>query len=171
MSRKSAYVLMLILLTSAAAMLLFDLPGSVAPADQATFRIQNANAAVNQAFNEVWEAEKAGVNVDTLLNQLSHTATLLANAENAYRAGNFSISISYANAVLPITQQVLLAAQTQKQAALDSNQIMFPLTAFTSVLASIILVVVLLFVWKWLKSRYIKRIYESKPELVENEAL
>ena len=169
MNGKLACLLFFILIAVANVAFLGTLQLADAQADQATLKIQTANAAVNQAFNAVLDAEKAGANVDTLLNQLNHAATLLANAENAYRAGNFSASISNSDAALPIAKEVFLAAQNQKQATLALNETWFWFNLFSTVLFSAILVLVLLIIWRWLKRSYIKRIYESKPEVVTHE--
>jgi hypothetical protein len=61
---------------------------SAAQTDQTTSKLQVANAAVNQAFNAVLDAEKAGANVTGLLAQLNVAAGILAQAENSYRTGN-----------------------------------------------------------------------------------
>ena len=63
-------------------------PIANAQPDQASSKLQAANAAVNQAFNFVLAAEKAGVNVTGLLNQLNNANSLLALAENVNRNGD-----------------------------------------------------------------------------------
>ena len=59
---------------------------ALAQTSQADSKLQEANASVNQAFNSVLDAEKAGANVTDILVQLNAAAGTLAKAENSYRS-------------------------------------------------------------------------------------
>ena len=100
----------------------FFVPIPNAQPDQASSKLQAANAAVNQAFTFVLAAEKAGANVTGLLNQLNNANSLLALAENVNRNGDTSAAVNDANAVLPITRQITTSAQNAKENALTSTQ-------------------------------------------------
>ena len=49
---------------------------AIAQADQTASKLQAANIAVNQAFNAVLDAEKAGANVTDLLVQINYAMHL-----------------------------------------------------------------------------------------------
>jgi hypothetical protein len=85
-------------------------------------KLQLANDAVDQAFNAVLDAEKAGANVTGLLVQINTAQGILAQAENSYRTGNANTAANLADSVLPIAQQVKLDAQSAKQTAIVSEQ-------------------------------------------------
>ena len=81
----------------------------LAQTDQAASKLQAANNAVEQAFNAVLGAEKAGANITGLLTQLNVAGGDLAQAENSYRTGNFSAAETQADNVLPIAQGVTVS--------------------------------------------------------------
>ena len=105
---------------------------ATAQTDSATSKLQAAHTEVDQAFNAVLDAEKAGANVTDLLTQLNTAQGLLAQAENSYRTGDTNTATTQAESVLPIAQQVTAAAQDAKQSAIVSEQNAFWSTiAFT----------------------------------------
>jgi hypothetical protein len=128
-------------------------------------KLQQANAALHQAFNAVLEAEKAGANVTSLTNQLNTATELLATAENAYRTDNNDLAISDSDAVFPIAQQVTVDAQTAQETALASAQTSFQYTIITSIVAAIVFVAALFLVWRIFKQSYIKGLYKKNPEV------
>ena len=137
-----------------------------AQTDQTASKLQAANTAVNQAFNAVLDAEKAGANVTDLLSQLSDADSVLAGAENSYRAGDLSQAGIQADSVLPIAQQVTSAAQSAKQTATVNTQNAFYTTIASTIIVSVVFVLVLFLVWRRFKRSYIKNLSEAKPELV-----
>jgi hypothetical protein len=136
-----------------------------AQTDQTASKLQAANAAVEQAFNAVLDAEKAGANVTALLAQLNVAAGILAQAENSYRTGDNNTAAAQADSVLPIAQEVTIAAQDAKQTAVGSgpNAFWFPI-AFTEI-GAIVFVLVLFLVWRRFKRSYISKLHEAKPEV------
>ena len=136
-----------------------------AETDQAGSQLQAANNAVEQAFNAVLDAKKAGANVTSLLAQLNTAEGILAQAENSYRIGDNNKAANDADAVLPIAQQVTAAAQTAQGSVSASIQAaVFPTVAFT-VEGAVVFVLVLFLVWSWFKRRYIKSLSDAKPEV------
>ena len=141
-----------------------------AQTDQTASNLQTASTAVEQAFNAVLAAEKAGANVTGLLAQLNLAGGVLAQAENSYRTGNFIAAITQADSVLPIAQGVMASAQNAKQTASISGQNAFWFTiAFTEIGASAF-VLVLFLVWQRVKRGYEKKLRGLKPEVVEDTA-
>jgi CHASE3 domain sensor protein len=136
-----------------------------AQTDQTASKLQAANTAVEQAFNAVLDAEKAGANVKDLLAQLNTAEGDLAQAENSYRTGDFTTASTKADSVLPIAQQVKTSAQEAKQNALVSGQNALFITIVLTVDGVFVFLLVLFLVWRWFKRRYIKSLSEAEPEV------
>jgi hypothetical protein len=148
-------------------LLLSGISSAQAQPNQDSFQLQVTNAAFNQTFRFVLDAENAGANVTNLLNQLNVAAGLLSQAENAFRTGDNETAAVNAGNVLLIVQQVAAAAHNAKQATLVSSQDSFlPLTLFT-VAVAIVFVLSLFIVWRWFKSRYLKNLLNAKPEIID----
>jgi hypothetical protein len=136
-----------------------------AQTDQTESKLQVANNAVEQAFNAVLDAEKAGANVTGLLVQLNDAAGILAQAENSYRTGDNNTAIVQADSVLPIAQEVTTAAQNAKQTALVSGQNAFWSTIAFTVIGIFVFVLALFLVWRWFKRNYVNNLDQAKPEV------
>lgn len=98
--------------------------------------MQAANAAVNQAFNAVLAAEKAGANVTDLLSQLNVATNLLAQAENANRTGDSNTVITNVDNVLSVTQQIMASSLDAKQQATVASQNSFGTTIIFTVVSA-----------------------------------
>jgi CHASE3 domain sensor protein len=140
---------------------------AVAQTDQQASKLQGANTAVNQAFNAVLDAEKAGANVTDLLSQINTAQGILAQAENSYRTGDSNTASTQANSVLPIAQQVTNEAQDAKQTAIVSSQNAFWSTMGLTAIGVFVFVLALFLVWRRFKRNYIESLSEAKPEVVE----
>jgi CHASE3 domain sensor protein len=136
-----------------------------AQTDQTASNLQAANTAVEQAFNAVSNAEKAGANVTGLLIQLNVAEGDLSQAENSYRAGDSNTAATQADNVLPIAQEVTAAAQNAKQTALVSGQNVFWSSIALTVIGAFVFVLALFMVWRRFKRRYIKSLSEAKLEV------
>ena len=138
---------------------------AVAQTDQTESKLQAANNDVEQAFNAVLDAEKAGANVTALLAQLNDADGILAEAENSYRTGDSNTAAAQADSVLPIAQEVTVAAQDAKQTALVSGQNAFWYTIAFTVIGAFVFVLALFLVWRRFKRSYINSLSEAKPEV------
>ena len=145
---------------------LFGSRFAAAQANQTEAKLQAANTAVNQAFTSVLAAEKAGANVTGLLDQVNNANSLLAQAENANRTGDNTTAVNDANAVIPLTQQVMESAQNAKENAQISSRNSFWTTIAITIISAVIFVLALFAVWRWFKHRYTKGLSEAKPEVV-----
>jgi hypothetical protein len=137
-----------------------------AQTDQASSKMQAADDAVNQAFNAVLDAEKAGANVTDLLVQINAAQNILAQAENSFRTGDSNTAAAQADSVLPIAQQVTLDAQNAKQTATTSNQNAYWSTIALTIIGVFVFILVLILVWRRFRQSYIDRLSEAKPEVV-----
>ena len=135
---------------------------------QTESNMQAANTSVEQAFNTVLAAEKAGANVTGLLAQLNVVAGILSQAENSYRAGDLNKAAIQAESIPPIAQEITTSAQDAKQAALVSGQNGFWLTIGFTVIGAFVFVAVLFLAWRRLKRGYMKKLLGLKPKAIEN---
>jgi hypothetical protein len=123
--------------------------------------------AVNDAFNAVVAAEKAGANVKVLLDQLNIASNLLAEAEMAYNKGDAELVASKSKLVLPIASQVRNDAVAHMNAGLAASQNAPLITVSLSIWSAAAFVASLFLVWRWLKKRYFENIFDAKPEVQE----
>ena len=136
-----------------------------AQTNQIDSKLQASNAAVNQAFNAVLNAEKAGANVTGLLSHVNVAAGILAQAENSFRTGDSNTAVAQASSVFLIAQEVIVAAQNAKETALINDQNTFWYTIAFTVIGAFVFVLILVLVWRRFKRSYIKNIAEAKPEV------
>lgn len=133
-------------------------------------KLQAASNAVIQAFTTVLDAEKAGANVIDLISKLNGASELLAQANIAYRTGDLNTAANNADALLPITQEVLIAAQNAKQSASINGQNAFWSTLVLTLVGIFCFVLALFFFWCRFKKKYITNLLDTKPEVNINEA-
>jgi hypothetical protein len=138
---------------------------ALAQTNDATSKLQAANTAVEKAFKAVTDAEKVGANVTDLLNQLNGAIALFNKAQNAHRIGDDDISVIDANAVIPITEKVILQAQAIKESAIVADQNSLWSEIALAVIVSFVFVLVLFLVWGRFKKRYIDNLINAKPEV------
>jgi len=144
------------------------LPFYVSAGDEASSAIGEADNALRRAFEGVLEAERAGVNVSDLIVKLDEAGGLLAEAENAYRVGNFSEAVSKADRCSMLAHGVVDEALGLKSSALADAQKAVLQTLTFSWVGGVAFLTVLFFVWGWFKRAYVKRMLRMKPEVASN---
>jgi hypothetical protein len=144
------------------------LPFYVSASDEASSAIGEADNALRQAFEAVLEAERAGVNVSDLLVKLDEAGGLLAEAENAYRVGNFSEAISKAERCSLVADGVIGEALSLKSSALADAQKAVLQTLTFSWVGGVAFLAVLFFVWSWFKRAYAEKLMRMKPEVASD---
>ena len=140
------FVMMLSLFTS--------ISFSTAQTDSNRVSLDAADDAVNHALIDLLDAEKAGVNITGLVNQLNSAAMLMAEAEEAYRNGQINIANSKSDAAVSIARFVSEAAQSAKETAQNSANTNFLLRLLLSILVIIVSIVVLFVVWGMIKHKF-----------------
>jgi len=146
-----------------------DVDSAVTQTDSGQSSLEATNIVIDQAFDAVLAAEKAGANVTGLVNKLNGATALLAEAENAYRNGNISVVEEKADAAVLIARQVYSEAQIAKEKASNSANISFWFILALTVLGIIMLFLVLFIVWSFIKSSYNKDQKKSKPQVITDE--
>jgi hypothetical protein len=138
---------------------------SVLGADDVSSRVSAAESALVSAFGGVLDAEKVGANVTGLLVQLDGSAALLAQAEMAFRKGDANATVVKADGALAGAVAVQSEALGAKDNAFVASQNALGLTVGFSLVGSVAFVLVLFFVWRWLRRRYSAGLLEAKPEV------
>ena len=144
------------------------LPFHVSASDEASSAIGEADNALRMAFEAFLEAERAGANVSDLIVKLDEAGGLLAEAENAYRVGNFSEAVSKADRCSMLAHGVVDEALGLKSSALADAQKAVLQTLTFSWVGGVAFLTVLFFVWGWFKRAYVKRMLRMKPEVASN---
>ena len=127
-----------------------------------------ANIDLGQAFNAVLDAEKAGANVTELLSKLNTAGDLLAGAQNVLNSGNSVNITSNLENVRLIADQVNVDAVNLRNVSLVNSQNFHWLILTFSVMGAVVFVFFLLVVWRRFKRGSIRKLLETKPEVVEN---
>jgi len=144
------------------------LPFYVSAGDEASSAIGGADNALKRAFEAVLEAEKSGVNVSSLMVKLNEAGGLLAEAENAYRIGNFSEAVSKAEQCSLVADGVVGEALSLKSSALADAQKAVLQTLTFSWVGGAAFLAVLFFVWGWFKRAYAEKLLKMKPEVASD---
>ena len=139
----------------------------VCQTNSADSKLLVASDAVDNAFNDVSTAEKAGANITSFLNQLNEAADLLAQAEMDYRNGDLGSSASNAESAFSIAQKVSSEAQIAESTALANGQNAFWSAIVFSVVGSVVFVLMLLFFWRRFRNNYFKNLSKAKPGLAQ----
>ena len=144
------------------------LPFYVSAGDEASSAIGGADNALRQAFEAVLEAERAGANVSDSIVKLDGAGGLLAEAENAYKVGNFSKAISKAEECSILANGVVGEALSLKSSALADAQKAVLQTLTFSCVGDVAFLTLLFFVWGWFKRAYAEKLMRMKPEVASD---
>ncbi|MEM2105889.1 MAG: hypothetical protein QXV21_05420 [Candidatus Bathyarchaeia archaeon] len=132
---------------------------------EADLALEEAEKDLSSAYVSVAEADGAGANVSELLVRLELAGTLLAEANNAYRVGDYeraySLAVNCSDAVNGVVSDALSLKSEAEEAY---NQGLFFNACVSSVGLSL-LFVLSLFGWMFLRKKYFRRILEMKPEV------
>jgi hypothetical protein len=118
--------------------------------------INNATTVINQAFNSVLAAEKLGANVTTLLSRLNTAGQLLSQAQNSYFSGNTADVAKNAQNAYSIASQINSQALSLKRLAENQSESNVIQTIALSSVGAIVFVLILLLIWRHVKSSYFK---------------
>ena len=131
---------------------------------EATDRIAEADLGLRGAFGVVADAEQHGANVSVLAERLNEAGAFLARAREYLTVGNYSGAISFADDCKSLVDGVGSdAVVLRSDAVAAAGNWWIPIVI--SVSGSVVVVVVLFFVWRWFKQGYLKRILKSRPEV------
>ena len=126
--------------------------------------INNAASAIDQAFNNVLEAETIGANVTTLITMLNTAGHFLAQAQNFYSSGNNSDVVENAQSAYSIANQVNIQALSMQKSAADQAHNNIIQTVALSSVGAIVFILILFLIWRRVKSSYLKRLLDLRIE-------
>jgi len=135
--------------------------------DEAKLEIQEAEAALGSAFVAVLEAEKKGADVSDLLARLNSGGGFLAEARTCYRNGDFDGAVSNALLSVQSVEGLVEDAEELKALAIAEYGERSFLTMTGSGVAVVVIVLGSVVVWLLFKRRYLAKVLEMKPEVVE----
>lgn len=159
-----AYVLFLFL-NCAFVFAAFAFDESVAVSD-----VAQAKADVISAYEAVLKAEQAGTNVSALLVRLSDAGERLAEAEVAFRQGDFDESVRLADLCSGISEDVESEAGTLWLQAFMGWYFDLRLKMAVSVVGMVVVGLGGFAVWRVFKTRYYRGVLEMKPEVGSGES-
>lgn len=133
--------------------------------NEASLRINDAENALDDAFNAVQKTERLNANVSRLMNDLNVAGGLLDEAEIAYKNGDLYIALRKADQSSVAANRVLNEATWLYDSASAGAQEIFWLTIIFSIEGAVLFIVVLLIVWAEFSSFYIKRLLKMKVEV------
>ena len=129
----------------------------------------DAESSLASAYVAVAGAEEAGANVSELIVKLEAAGNLLAEANNSYMLGDYDEAYSYAVNCSDTVEGLASEASGLKLNAERAYGEGLRLTAALSSGGLIVLFVLSLYFWKFLKERYFKRVLKMKPEVGKAE--
>jgi len=133
---------------------------------EADLAVSDADDALRGAFVHVFDAEGAGANVSGLMGRLNEAGDALASARAALEMENYSDAVSRAGVCKSLVSGVVGDADALKTDALATKSSWWITMSF-SVVGSVVFVVVLFLVWRWVRRFYAAKLLESRPEVVE----
>jgi hypothetical protein len=133
--------------------------------DEAGEAIEQAERNLGSAYIAVAEAESAGANVSMLLSKLRIAANLLSEAHMAFRIRDYDNSSSFAAASNHAIEGAVDEGVHLKEDAEREKINSFLLTAVLSVVGVILVLILGLLGWQYVKRVYFKQILGTKPRV------
>ena len=138
--------------------------------DIAAASIEGAENVLVSAYQVVLEAEQVGANVSGLLAQLNEAGELLAEAQVAFRLGDFDEVVLSANNCSEIGENVKIEADELRIAAYGSRITGFWFTMTGSMVGVVAVGFGSFWSWRVFKRRYYTRALKMKPGVVKDES-
>jgi len=134
---------------------------------EAESEIQEALTALSSGYVAVLEAEKSGADVSGLLAELTSGGNFLGEAQVRYRNGDFGGAVYYADLSVETVEGLVDEAGQLKALALAEHEEMSFVTVADSGVAVVVIVLGSVVGWRLLKRRYLSKVLEMRPEVVE----
>ena len=129
-----------------------------------------AEADVVSAYEAVLEAEQVGADVSALLVRLNDASESLAEAEVAYRLGDFNESVRLADLCSAISEEVKSEAGELRLQAYGAWYFDMWLKIAGSLVGVVVVGLGGFWAWRVFKRRYYRRVLKMKPEVVSGES-
>lgn len=136
--------------------------------EEALQLISQADESLVSAYLAVAKAKAVGANVSLLESRLNVAGELLAEANNSFRIDDYGSAYAFAVQCNQSLSAVVEDASSLKiEVETDYMNRLYFTGAISSVILSV-LFVVSLFLWRFLKRQYLKRLMKMKPVEIEN---
>jgi hypothetical protein len=139
-------------------------------ADAAASAINQGEDTVVVAYEAVLDAEHAGANVTGLLAQLNEAGALLAEAQVAFRLGDFDEAVRFADLAAEIGEEVTRKAQEVALGAYGSTVTGSWLTITGSLVGVVAVGFGSFWGWRVFKRRYYQRVLRMQLEVAQAES-
>jgi len=139
-----------------------------ANSSEAENALARAESDLGYAFAVVAEANGAGANITELLMKLDEAGVLLSEGYVANRAGDYDFAIFMATESSNVIEGVAGDAEYLKSFAERAQGESLLLTAVASIIGLILIVVLGLMGWNFLKKSYSKRVLNLRPLVEEH---
>jgi hypothetical protein len=126
--------------------------------------INQAEIKLNTSFIAVMEAEDAGGDITHLLADLHLAGDYLTDAYLAFRNKDYDDSYLFALDCVDTSEEIDIDANQIKLIAENTEREFLLLTVAVSGIGVILLIIFSIFIWRFLKIRYYKKVLEMKPE-------
>jgi len=163
-------LLVVLLIVSAFVFPFFVFRVGASGGDVAASAISRAEGVVVSAYEAVLEAEQAGAGVSGLLVRLDEAGELLAEAQVAFRLGDFDEAVVSADLCSEIGEGVKGEADELGVEARESRVMGIWLTLTGSLVGVDAVVLGSFWGWRVFKRRYIRRVSRMKPEVAKDES-
>jgi hypothetical protein len=138
--------------------------------NDAQYAISRAESKMNLAYESVFEAERAGANVSSLLVNLNDGSALLSEAQMQYRIENFSEAVRFANQCYDSLSGIETGAHSLRDSAVTLRKQRMLISAVGSIFGIGAVVFASIFGWHFFKSKYSTRVLEMKPEVQADDS-
>lgn len=150
-------------MTCACAVLAFG-----ADEDSAASAVAQAESDMASGFDVVLEAERVGADVSVLLVRLNGAGESLAEAEVAYKRGDFNESVRLAGICSVTSEEVKSEAEELWVQAYGQKSLNLGLRAAGSLVGMVTVGVGSVWAWRVFKRRYYRGVLKMKPEVDSN---
>jgi len=136
----------------------------------ATSAVEGAEEAMVEAYDGVWEAERAGADVSGLLDRLDIAAEYLALARTCLRTGDFEAAVDNASFCIGALDGVVDEAEVLRDRAVKEWGARSELTIGGSVVAVLTVAAICWLGWNLFKERHRRQALGMRPEVIESES-
>jgi hypothetical protein len=131
-------------------------------------QVQVAEQALGSAYLSVLNAENAGANVSSLINQLNEAAVQIDQARLMLDENDSQGAIDAAQSSFTITRSVALEAWSLKDSTLANHESSFTISLVESSIGIAVFSFIMVFGWRRFRARYVRKILNMKPVVVED---
>jgi len=136
--------------------------------DEGRLRVREAEETVSSAFLAVLDAERAGANVSALLYRLNSAAGQLSQAEMMLSKGDSGEAVDVAARSVAIAEDVGGEALNLRASAVANREFVFNISLAGSSVGIVVFFFLMFFVWRQFRARYVRRILDMRPVVVED---